>query len=380
MHGWLPRGELDEALEASLGVANVHLHNELILCLLHNARCRYLPVELVSQVPPSSRGKVVHATVKPPPRQAPPTPSSASRWVPPPTTTDGSKAAALSGPGAATSPFQGKRTEGLLSNADEKAATANGGGSSEIVAGAGRGVAASAGNSEFSPRTLKIEVGADSGKEPGGATAAAAVKLEARAAGGGGEATASVSPAGSDRDASFSPGGKRRRDDDRIPPATATATATASAVAAATTARGQEGRHPSAPDKHRDALLEEAQLLEEEIRCHFGAGSDLWRPWSGRGGSATGKGRDGYQQLPLQPASRSSSSSRKRSASSDDCKGQGQAGHGDQRQAAERNTKALKSEWAAVAGGPAANGGSGGSLGEQGRKLARVASLRRISC
>ncbi|CAN0557043.1 unnamed protein product, partial [Ectocarpus sp. 12 AP-2014] len=79
MHGWLPRGGLDEALDASLGADNLHLHNELILCLLNNARCRYLPADLVSQVPASFRGKVVHTTAA-----VPPAVSAATAEKPPP--------------------------------------------------------------------------------------------------------------------------------------------------------------------------------------------------------------------------------------------------------------------------------------------------------
>lgn len=73
MSGTLPRSELDDAVLNSLGAANVHLHNELILCLLSNARCRHLPANLFSQVPLSCRGKVVHADIdKPPPPPPPP--------------------------------------------------------------------------------------------------------------------------------------------------------------------------------------------------------------------------------------------------------------------------------------------------------------------
>eukprot|EP00903_Cladosiphon_okamuranus_P010802 g10205.t1 len=334
MHGWLSRDELEEALNASLGAANVHLHNELILCLLHNAHCRYLPVELLSQVPASSRGKVVHV---PRPPQAPPTassPSVSSTPVPSPPST---ATAALSGTNAAAtasssaSLFQGKRTGGLLSNAGEKAATANGGG--------GRGSAVT-GSGAASGAALKIEIGDDDVKEPGVAgVAAAAVKPEAKAAVG---ATITPPPptAVAARGASFSPGGKRRRDDDRIPPSTAMAATT----------RDQERRRASA--------LGDA-VLEEEIMSHFGPSSDLWRPWSGRGAAAAAAaGRPGRQQ-----SASSSNSGRNRSASSDD--GPGLPDHGDRQGEVERRTKALKSELGAAAGGPVADGGSGYSVAGQ---------------
>lgn len=376
MHGWLGRGELDDVLNSCLGADNVHLHNELILCLLHNARCRYLPAELVSQVPASSRGKVVHAAVKPHSSRAalPPPPPSASK-------------AALSGTSAASSPFQGKRTEGLLSNADRHPAAANGGGrgfaaGSNGASHAGRGAATAAAeeakeasSTVLMPAPLKIEVGSDGGREPGGL--AAAVKPEARAAGG---VTNASPPSAGGEGASFSSGGRRRRDDDRIPPAARMGTGTAAAAATGE----RERRRALAPDENGDgdgdAVLEEARLLEEEILCHFGPGSDLWRPWSGCGAAAaaTGLGREGHHQLPVQPASSGGSgggaaadSGKKRSAWLDESPGS--TVHRDQRRGgeAERRTKALKSEQGAVAaaaaavGGPIANGGSGRGLGEK---------------
>eukprot|EP00752_Nemacystus_decipiens_P006727 g6050.t1 len=353
MHGWLPRGELDEALHASLGAANVHLHNELILCLLHNARCRYLPVELVSQVPPSSRGKVVHATVRPPP--PPPLalpgalPSSspeaavtaaASSSLTAPLMATSSKAAL---PGAASaaavpSPFHGKKTEGLLSIAGEKAAAAAScGGREEICSNT---------LPPPPPPPLKIEVGGDGGKEPRGEVAAAAVKPEAKAAGGATMAPEVPPLTVGEKGTSFSLVGKRRRDDDRIPPSTGTGTGTAP--------RDQQRRPDSyafAMDVGGDTVLErESQLLEEEIMCHFGPGSDLWRPWSGRRTAANGSS-----------AGSSSSSSRKRSASSEE--NPGSTGLFERHGEAERRTKALKSELGAAAGGPVANGGGGFGLG-----------------
>lgn len=365
MQGWLPRGELDEALNASLGAANVHLHNELILCLLHNARCRYLPVELVSQVPASSRGKIVHVPRPPqaPPAALPPasSPSASSPAIPsPPSTTmaalSGTNAAAA-GASSSSSSFHGKRTDGLVSNAGEKAATANsGGGRGHAVASSGAASGA-AGREESSskmlpPAPLKIEVGHDGGKGPGAAgvapvaAAAAVIKPEAKAAPG--VTTAPPPPVASD--GSFSPGGKRRRVDDGIPPSTATAASTT----------GQERRRAFAlnEDGDGDAILKEAQLLEEEILSHFGPGSDLWHPWSGRGAAAGATGRYGRQH-----SAGHSNLSRKRPASPDD--GPGLTDNGD-RQGREvgRKTKALKTELGAAAGGPVANDGSGCSVGE----------------
>ena len=368
MHGWLPRGELDEALNASLGAANVHLHNELILCLLNNARCRYLPVELVSQVPASSRGKVVHATVKPPPPPPLPRPQAPRALLPPPSPATSSSPAslplssnkaAISGANAdaaaSSSPFQGERTEGILSNAVENAATVDGGG--------GRGSAV-AGSEENSPKMLppvplKVEVGHDGGKGLGGTrveAAAAAVKPEPRWAAG--VTIPPPLPPGAGG-GPFSPGSKRRRDDDRIPTSTAAA---ASAVTATATSRDQERRRGFAldgdgdEDGDVDAILEKAQLLEEEILCHFGPGSDLWRTWSGRRAAATGPGRHGHQQW---ESDGNGNGGRKRSASSDESPGLA-GDHGNQRPAEmERRTKALKSEPGAAAGGPAANGWSG---------------------
>ncbi|CAM9688507.1 unnamed protein product [Ascophyllum nodosum] len=95
LRGWIPRSDLDEDLVASLGAENVHLHNELVLCLINNAHCRYIPAELMGQVPPSFRSAVVQGTSA---TEAPP-PSSPSR----------------PSPGAnASLPFQGKRKEGFL--------------------------------------------------------------------------------------------------------------------------------------------------------------------------------------------------------------------------------------------------------------------------
>ncbi|CAM9611158.1 unnamed protein product [Chrysoparadoxa australica] len=39
--------ELQEVVEASLGVANVHLHNTLVLALLHNSHCTRVPASLL---------------------------------------------------------------------------------------------------------------------------------------------------------------------------------------------------------------------------------------------------------------------------------------------------------------------------------------------
>lgn len=98
----IPRSELDGELLASLGAENVHLHNELILCLINNSRCRYIPAELLDQVPASFRDDVVVCERRPQPSRKPP---QASNSLP-------SSKIPLS--------LQGKRTEGLLSPKVEK--------------------------------------------------------------------------------------------------------------------------------------------------------------------------------------------------------------------------------------------------------------------
>ncbi|CAM9940512.1 unnamed protein product [Ectocarpus sp. 13 AM-2016] len=320
MHGWLPRGGLDKALDASLGADNLHLHNELILCLLNNARCRYLPADLVSQVPASFRGKVVHTTAAVPPAASaataeklpPPPPAIPRRPVPvlnsgssgssPPCGKSGLSNGGGGGGGgnsataaaaAAPLPFQGKRAEGLLLNAQGY----------EV-------------DSSLSAAPLKTEFGSvdkPATQVPGVA------KLETTVARSG--LTAAVATSAGD-DAVSSPGGERRRDDDRIP-------------------RGER--------RGVDCLIEaellsrDAQLLEDEIEASFGTGSDLWHPWSSR--EEWGSGR----------LERSSSRGVKRPAplsqetSSADC------------YANERDTKSLKTEGglaaaAAGGGGSAANG------------------------
>ncbi|CAB1111083.1 unnamed protein product [Ectocarpus sp. CCAP 1310/34] len=247
MHGWLSRGGLDEALDASLGADNLHLHNELILCLLNNARCRYLPADLVSQVPASFRGKVVHTTAAVPPAastataEKPPPPPPAIPRRPVPVLNGGSSGSSppcgnsgLSNAAAAASlPFQGKRAEGLLLNAE--------------------GYAVDGGSLSAAP--LKTEYGS---VEKPATQAPGVAKLEATAARSG--LTAAVTPSAGD-DAVSSPEGERRRDDDRIP-------------------RGERGGVDCLVEA--ELLSRDAQLLEDEIEASFGTGSDLWHPWSSR--------------------------------------------------------------------------------------------------
>ncbi|CAN0203342.1 unnamed protein product [Ectocarpus sp. 6 AP-2014] len=301
MHGWLPRGGLDEALDASLGADNLHLHNELILCLLNNARCRYLPADLVSQVPASFRGKVVHATAAAPPAAAAAAAAAAGKPSSPAIPRRHSGLSNGSGGGggngataaaAASLPFQGKRAEGLLLNAEGCAVDGSG----------------------LSAAPVKNEFG--SGAKP--ATQAPGVaKLETTAARSG--LTSAVAPSVGD-DAVSSPGGERRRDDDRIP-------------------RGERGGVDCLVEA--ELLSRDAQLLEDEIEASFGTGSDLWHPWSSR--EEWGSGR----------LERSSSRGVKRPAplsqetNSTGC------------YANERDTKSLKTEGgvaAAGGGGSAANG------------------------
>lgn len=262
MHGWLPRGGLDEALDASLGADNLHLHNELILCLLNNARCRYLPADLVSQVPASFRGKVVHAAVaerpaaaaaatadKPPPAAIPrrlgPVPNGSSSGSSPCGKSGLSNGGGGgSGVAAASLPFQGKRAEGLLLNAEGYAA-AGGGGRGPPVDG-----------SNLSTAPLKVEFGSG---EKLATQAPGVAKQEMTATRSG--LTAAVAPSAGD-DTVSSPGGERRRDDDRIP----------------------RGEREGVEDRVVEAelLSRDAQLLEDEIESSFGTGSDLWHPWSSR--------------------------------------------------------------------------------------------------
>ncbi|CBN78628.1 hypothetical protein Esi_0137_0092 [Ectocarpus siliculosus] len=318
MHGWLPRGGLDEALDASLGADNLHLHNELILCLLNNARCRYLPADLVSQVPASFRGKVVHTTAAAPPAAA--AAAAAAAEKPPPAaiprrpvpvlngSNSGSSPCGKSGlsngsgggggndaiaaAAAASLPFQGKRAEGLLLNAEGYAVDGSG----------------------LSAAPVKTEFG--SGAKP--ATQAPGVaKLETTAARSG--LTSAVAPSAGD-DAVSSPGGERRRDDDRIP-------------------RGERGGVDCLVEA--ELLSRDAQLLEDEIEASFGTGSDLWHPWSSREEWGSGRLERSSSQGVKRPAPLS------QETNSTGC------------YANERDTKSLKTEGgvaAAGGGGSAANG------------------------
>lgn len=315
MHGWLPRGGLDEALDASLGADNLHLHNELILCLLNNARCRYLPADLVSQVPASFRGKVVHTTAAVPPAASaataekpppPPPPAIPRRPVPvlnggssgssPPCgksglSNGGSGAAAAA---AASLPFQGKRAEGLLLNAEGYAVD----------------------GSSLSAAPLKTEFGS---VEKPATQAPGVAKLETMAARSG--LTAAVAPSAGD-DAVSSPGGERRRDDDRIP-------------------RGERGGVDCLVGA--ELLSRDAQLLEDEIEASFGTGSDLWHPWSSREEWGSGRLERTSSRGVKRPAPLS------QETNSTGC------------YANERDTKSLKTEGgeaaaAAGGGGSAANG------------------------
>ncbi|CAN0184059.1 unnamed protein product, partial [Ectocarpus sp. 4 AP-2014] len=307
MHGWLPRGGLDKALDASLGADNLHLHNELILCLLNNARCRYLPADLVSQVPTSFRGKVVHTTAA-----VPPTASADTAEKPPPPPPaiprrpsglsngsggGGGNGAAAAAAAAASLPFQGKRAEGLLLNAEGYAVD----------------------GSSLSAAPLKTEFG--SVDKP--ATQAPGVaKLETTAARSG--LTAAVAPSAGD-DAVLSPGGERRRDDDRIP-------------------RGDQGERGGVDCLVEAELLSrDAQLLEDEIEASFGTDSDLWHPWSSREEWGSGRLERSSSQGVKRPAPLSQETNSKGCYTN------------------ERDTKSLKTEGgvaaaAAGGGGPAANG------------------------
>ncbi|CAM9397858.1 unnamed protein product [Scytosiphon promiscuus] len=369
MRGHLPRNGLDEALEASLGPDNVHLHNELIMCLLNNARCRYLPADLVSQVPASIRGKVVVVQAEAGP--ALPTLTAKASPAAPRTTSNAPSAAAaaaataLSGGNAVASPFQGKRTEGLLQNAGECAAAANGRidvGDGSARSNGGDGVAAADGEglgrarektevtrSEFtSMSSLKIEGGSGGSNSKGGQPSprSIAVKLEA----------AGVTAAKPSEGGPTLPAGDSRRDDDRIRQVT---TATA----------GAEQRGNLSSGKEEEELWREAQLLEDEIASHFGPGSDLWQPWSG--GEAVA-GTDGVQaqaaNLPRMHQQeqqqllqkKESGSSRKRPAAPD----KGAASTGTCLES-ERSPKALKREEGAAA--PAVDSAANGAWCSPGR-------------
>ncbi|CAN0519995.1 unnamed protein product, partial [Ectocarpus sp. 12 AP-2014] len=139
-------------------------------------------------------------------------------------------------PGAAATaslPFQGKRAEGLLLNAEGYAVD----------------------GSSLSAAPLKTEFG---GADKPATQAPGVAKTETTAARSG--LTAAAAPSAGD-DAVSSPGGERRRDDDRIP-------------------RGERGGVDCPVEA--ELLSRDAQLLEDEIEASFGTGSDLWHPWSSR--------------------------------------------------------------------------------------------------
>lgn len=158
MRGCLPRCDLDEAVIASLGEENVHLHNEFVLCLVNNTRCRHLPAELISQVPASCRGKVRHATI------------DDDVHAPPPLSTTTNASSSL--------PFQGKRKEGFLLD-------------SGCVSSSSCSEAAAAAAGRRSSSLVRPTQATDTGRWPGSASSmSAGVRLE----GGGGGGTGSCPP------------------------------------------------------------------------------------------------------------------------------------------------------------------------------------------
>lgn len=341
MRGRLPRSGLDDALESSLGPDHLHLHDELIMCLLNNARCRYLPADLVSQVPASIRGKVVvvQADVEPPLPK--PTPSPAAAVARSTNNAPSATAPALSGGNAVPSPFQGKRTEGLLQNAGEFAAAS--GGRIDVGNGstsAGNGVAAGGSLGRARENT---KVGASPEFTTTSGSTASSLKVEGGSNGSGGQSTprsaaikletAGVTavvtpPEGGPWPSSSSPGGGGRRYDDRIRPAR-------------TSGAQAEQNGSLSSESEKEELWREAQLLEDEIASHFGSGSDLWQPWCGGAAEAERYGPVLQQQQQQQDKGLGS---RKRPAGS----GEGGVSDGACHES-ERSPKALKREEGAAA-------------------------------
>lgn len=214
----IPRSELDGELLASLGAENVHLHNELILCLINNSRCRYIPVELLDQVPASFRHDVVVCERRPQPSRKPP---QASNSLP-------SSKIPLS--------LQGKRTEGLLSPKGET----------------GCGHAAPKGLGTPGAAVPRQE------KHPVGTTAAAGREgVRPKCMGMSGSLPPSSVGIKNDMVSGKPPEGGK-------------------SIGGVGWERGNAGG-----EDHIGTLedFSEERLLFE-IESHFGAGSDVWRPWS----------------------------------------------------------------------------------------------------
>ena len=345
MGGWLPRCELDASVIETLGKDNVHLHNELMLCLLNNAQCRHLPAELISQVPASCRDLVTHTELSETPL-SPPSPSLAS-----PDPVPSSNAASL--------PFlQGKRKEGLLlseqqeqqqrpaaTDSSSSAATAENRSSSRL---AWRGPNEAMAAPDFSvhrnnassakggkgsllqqatrsgvdrrasifpsvgPESGRLKLGAaavrggetaanrlDRERDGGAGKLAPAVKLEAGGARGGGGAGARGKKCLAGLSSS---GGVGVGVGDGGGGGGGLELTSSSTALLCPTIGGGGAESEGEPS--------EAQLLDE-IESHFGAGSDLWQPWSAaatpRGGPCEGDERPLLQET-----------GRKRLASSED--------------------------------------------------------------
>lgn len=238
MSGWLPREDLDEALLASLGAENVHLHNDLILCLLNNARCRYLPVELMPHVPASCRGEVVRrraGDVEALPSASPTSPSSN---------------------GGASLPFQGKRKDGILPMKFEGGPVAAAGAAAAGVRRGPIGIDDNHGSAGRPNALVKLEAAGGAGgasrkglapPPPPPPPGSAAKGVGGLGSGGGGR------------------GGPARHGKELL-----------IAAAPGTTRRSVEasGRSSEQSDEVSD------EQLMDEIEAQFGAGSDIWRPWS----------------------------------------------------------------------------------------------------
>lgn len=342
MHGWLPRGDLDEAVIASLGEENVHLHNEFVLCLLNNARCRHLPAELISQVPVSYRSRVGHAPVD----DIAPSSSSSSTHLPLSTTN-------------ASLPFHGKRKEGLLESEYVSSSAGAGKGCSRRPTGATDGVRGPGSASAAGARSeggaskkvfLKMEGGngaatagfffqrSVAGDQPGSMLrpppgAAAAARAAAAGAGAGVKLEERGERGGSWREYPLLGGGGG-------------AACNGSAVGSATPRAdvglmAEERRRSSARGTVAGGGIGSGgaegvasdQLLDE-IDSYFGAGAELWHPWAGAGTGARAGGGE--------------SCSRKRPALSGLMDADGT-----------RHVKAAKVEDGAAAGAGLANGNSG---------------------
>lgn len=231
MRGLIPRSELDGKLLASLGAENVHLHNELILCLINNSRCRYIPAELIDQVPASFRGDVVVCERRPEPSRKPP---QASNSLP-------SSKIPIS--------LQGKRTEGLLSPKVEM----------------GYGYSSPAAKS------------AGSAAPKGVGTPGAVVPRQEKTVG-------TTAAAGREGGAPKCAGMSSSLSSSPMPPADIKNVSSAESGKPIEGVGWERGILGLGNAGDEDPIGTSEEFSEErllfEIESHFGAGSDVWRPWS----------------------------------------------------------------------------------------------------